>query len=89
MRQTRRRHYGIRRSYRPAPAENQFAVNFAKAGLNAWVLPAIADSVCNTPYASAEVCNLARRDAEKATSEFRNYAIAAGILGVVALFQAL
>jgi hypothetical protein len=89
MRQTRRRPYGIPRSYRPAPAENQFAVKFVESGLKAWIMPAVANSACDMPYASAEVCNLARRDAEKATDDFRNYVLTAGILGVVAFLQAL
>jgi hypothetical protein len=52
-------------------------------------MPAVANSACDMPYASAEVCNLARRDAEKATDDFRNYVLTAGILGVVAFLQAL
>jgi hypothetical protein len=89
MERNRKHYYRAQRCYQPSPAESQFAMKFAEAGLKAWVVPAVANGVCNSPYASAELCDLARRDAEKATEEFQSYAITAGIVGVVALFQAL
>jgi hypothetical protein len=89
MKRTRRHHYGVRRSYRPTPAESQFAVKFVEAGLRAWLVPALTNSVCNAPFANAEACSLALRDADKTTEDFRNYVITAGILGVATFLQAL